>query len=102
MLKHDTARPHISQMTVEAIEKLDLPISPHLPYSPNLGPYNFHLFPKMKEDLHEHLCDSDEEVERTLRTLMKKQDLELFCDDFEKLVCRQWKFVENGGDYVEK
>jgi hypothetical protein len=28
--------------------------------------------------------------------------VELFCDGFEKLVCRQWKFVENGGDYVEK
>jgi len=80
---------------VEAIEKLDLPISTHLPYSPDLAPYNFHLFPKMKEDLHEHLYDSDEEVERTLRTLMKKQNVELFCDDFEKPVVSGslWRMV---------
>ena len=99
MLKRETARPHISQTTVEATEKLDLP---HLPYSPDLAPYNVHLFPKMKDDLHGHLYDSDEEVERTLRTWMKKQNVELFCDGFEKLVHHQWKFVENGGDYVEK
>jgi hypothetical protein len=88
---------------VEAVEKLDLPILPHLPYTPDSAPYNFRHFPKVKEDRHGHLYDSDEEVEKkTLRTLMKKQNVELFCDGFEKLVCRQWKFVENGGDYVEK
>jgi hypothetical protein len=40
----------------------------------------------MKEDLLEHLYDSDEEVERIVRTWMKKQSVEFFCDSFEKLV----------------
>jgi hypothetical protein len=40
--------PHTSQITRDAIEKLDLAILPHLPFSPE---YDFHLFSEMKEDL---------------------------------------------------
>jgi hypothetical protein len=36
---------------MEAIEKLDLTIFPHLPYSPDLSLCDFHLFPEMMEDL---------------------------------------------------
>jgi hypothetical protein len=46
LLQYDIARPYI---TMEAIEKLDLTILPHSPYSRDLAPCNFHLFPKMKE-----------------------------------------------------
>jgi hypothetical protein len=35
---------------MEAIEKLDLTILPHLSYSPDLLPCDFNLFPEMKED----------------------------------------------------
>jgi hypothetical protein len=87
---------------MEAIEKLDLTIVPHPPYSPDLAPCDFHLFPKMKEDLCGYLCDSDEEVERIVRTWMKKQSVGFFRDSFQKLVHHWKKGVENGGDCVEK
>jgi hypothetical protein len=44
----DNARPHTSQITMGAIEKLHLTILPHLSYSPDLAPCNFHLLPKTK------------------------------------------------------
>ncbi|GFG30270.1 hypothetical protein Cfor_04429 [Coptotermes formosanus] len=51
----------------------------------------------MKEELCGHLQDSNEEVERTIRTWMKKQSLEFFHNSFEKLVhCWQkcvWRMV---------
>jgi len=50
---------------MEAIENLDLTILPHSPYSPDLAPCDFHLSPNMKEDLHGHLCGSNEGLERT-------------------------------------
>jgi hypothetical protein len=59
-------------------------------------------FPKMKEGLHGHLYDSNEEVERIVRTWMKKEIVEFFHDGFQKLVHRWKNCVENGGDYVEK
>jgi lipopolysaccharide biosynthesis regulator YciM len=56
----------------------------------------------MKEDLRGHPYDSNEEVERTVRTSIKKQSVEFLCDDYEKLVHRWQNCVENGGDYVDK
>jgi hypothetical protein len=78
---------------MEAIEKLELTILPHPPYSPDLAPCDIHLFPEMTEGLREHLCDSNEDMERTVRTWMKKQSVEFFRDGSEKLVHRWQKCV---------
>jgi hypothetical protein len=90
LLQHDKARPHTSQATVEANEKFDLTIVPHPPCSPHLAPSDFHILTKMKEDLCGCLYDSNEEDERIVRTWMKKQGVEFFCDGFHKLV-HCWK-----------
>jgi hypothetical protein len=56
----------------------------------------------MKEDLNGHPYDLNEEVEKTVRTCRKKQNVELLNDGSEKLVYLWSKCVENGGDYVEE
>jgi hypothetical protein len=45
--------------------------------------------------------DSNNEVERTVMTWIKKQGVEFFYDSFEQLVHRCHK-SENSGNYVEK
>jgi histone-lysine N-methyltransferase SETMAR len=85
------------QATMEAVEKLDLTIVLHPPYSPDLVPCDSLLLPKMKEDLCGYLYDSDKEVGRADRTWMKKQSVEFFRDGFQKLVDHWKKCVENGG-----
>jgi hypothetical protein len=86
-----------------AIEKLDLTIIPCPPNSPDFAPCNLHLLPKIKEDRHGRLYDSDKQEEKTVRTRMKKKVWSFFRDGFQKLVHR-WKkcvCVKNGGDYVQ-
>jgi hypothetical protein len=51
LLQHDSTTSHISQTTMKAIAKFNATILPHSPYSAYFAPSNFHLFPKMKEDL---------------------------------------------------
>ena len=51
LLQHDNARPHTSAATKDAIQRLDFSVLPHPPYSPDLAPSDFHLFPKLKEHL---------------------------------------------------
>jgi hypothetical protein len=47
LLQQDKARPHTS----DAIAHLGFTVLPHSAYSPDLTLSDFHLFPKMKEDL---------------------------------------------------
>jgi histone-lysine N-methyltransferase SETMAR len=45
ILQHDIATSHTSAPTREAIERLGFSLLPHPPYSPDLAPSDFHLFP---------------------------------------------------------
>jgi hypothetical protein len=58
---------------MQAIGTLDVSILPHPPYSPDLALCDFHLFPKMKEDLSGHQYASNEAVKRTIKTWLRKQ-----------------------------
>jgi histone-lysine N-methyltransferase SETMAR len=59
-LQQTNARPHISSATSDAIAHLGFTVLPHPAYSQDLAPSNFHLFPKLKEDLRGHNFSSDE------------------------------------------
>jgi hypothetical protein len=87
---------------MEAIETLNLTILAHVPFGTDLVPSNFHLFPKMMEDLRGHVCNSTEDVERAVRTWMKKQRMEFLHDSFQELFLHWRKYVEDNVDYVEK
>jgi hypothetical protein len=57
-------------------------VIPHPPYSPNLAPCDFLLFPKMKLKLKGHWFDTTEEIQaesqRVLDTLTEKDFQEAF------------------------
>lgn len=45
---HDNARLHTANRTAELLDSFKCEIFPHPPYSPDLAPSDYHLFPKMK------------------------------------------------------
>ena len=51
ILQHDNARPHTARVTVEKIRTFGWETLPHLPYSPDLAPSDYHLFGSVKEQL---------------------------------------------------
>ena len=61
-LQQDNARPHTSATITDAIAHLGFTVLPYLAYSLDLALSNFHLFPKLKEDLRGQNFSSDEEV----------------------------------------
>jgi hypothetical protein len=44
ILQHDNARPHTADMTKAAVQELNWENLPHLPYSSDLAPSDYHLF----------------------------------------------------------
>jgi hypothetical protein len=76
-------------------------VIPHQPYSPDLAPCDFFLFPEMKLKLKESQFDTIEEIQaewqRVLDTLIEKD----FQEAFQKWR-RQWdQCVHAGGNCIK-
>ncbi len=53
-LLHDNASPHTADDTVELLQQSGIPLLDHPPYSPDLAPCDYFLFPRLKNDLSGH------------------------------------------------
>ena len=80
LLQHDNARPHTSAATRDVIQRLGFSVLPHPPYSPDLAPSDFHLFPKLKGHLKGQHFSCDEEVKSAGRKWFQKQNINFFKD----------------------
>ena len=80
ILLHDNARPHTAARTKEELEKLKFDVLPHPPYSPDLAPADFALFPRMKRLLRGRVFENREclerEVRRTILFSFPREDLQ--------------------------
>jgi hypothetical protein len=82
LLHHDNTPSHTSVLTQYFLAKYKTAVIPHSPYSPDLVPYDFFLFPKMKLKLKGRRFDTIEviqaESQRVLDTLTEKDFQEAF------------------------
>lgn len=102
LLHHDNARPHCSAQTNAKIKRLGFEVIPHPPYSPDLAPSDFHLFPQMKEGLKGNHFTSDDEVQNFVDRWLRDLGEEFFFNGFQKWISRLQKCIDVNGDYVEK
>ena len=70
---------------------------PQPPYSPDLAPYDFWLFPKLRGCRYETIEAMKEAVTKVLDTLTQED----FDGAFQKLLERYSKYIAAGGDYLE-
>ena len=101
-LHHDNARPHVSRQTTALLDKFSWKLLDHAPYSPDLAPSDFHLFPKLKQHLGGQRFNTDEEVKEAVSKFIDGLAAEFFEEGFQKWITRQEKCVGKSGDYVEK
>jgi len=102
LLHHDNARPHCSAQTQDAMTSLKFTVVPHPPYSPDLAPSDFWLFPKLKEMLKGQHFSSDAEAEAAVREWISSQPETFFTERMNKWIEQLKKCVTINGDYVEK
>ena len=69
---------------------------PHPPYSPDLAPYDFYLFPKLRGCRYETT-----EMKEAVTKVIDTHPQEDFRGAFKKLLERYNKCIAAGGDYFE-
>ena len=102
MFHQDNAPAHRTQGTIITIDFKGLKRLDHIPYSPDLAPMDFAIFPKLKGDLRvrrfEGLTDLKRAVQKTIGTLSE----DWFSQMYVKWVRRHDKYVTAKGEYFEK
>ncbi len=102
VLMHDNARPHSARITQELLQTFKWDVFSHPPYSPDLAPSDFFLFPLLKKNLGGKKFDSNEEVIAFTHDFFRNLDGEKYRTGLGKLLPRYEKCLYRQGDYVEK
>ena len=75
---------------------------PHPPYSPDLAPCDFWLFPKLKEKLRGCRYETIEEMKEAVMKVIDTLTQEDFHEAFQKLLEWYNKCIAAVGDYIER
>jgi len=101
LLHHDNAPSHTSVLTHYFLAKNKIAVIPHPPYSPDLAPCDFFLFPKLKLKLKGRRFDTIEEIQaesqRVLDTLTEKD----FQEAYQKWRRRWDRCLHAEGNYFK-
>ena len=84
-------------LVTDYFTKMGIKTVPHPPYSPDLAPCDFWLFPKLRGCHHETIEEMKEAVTKVIDTLTQEDSY----GSFQKLLERYNKCIAAGGDYSE-
>ncbi|XP_023217030.1 histone-lysine N-methyltransferase SETMAR-like [Centruroides sculpturatus] len=102
LFHQDNARVHTCAVSMAKITELKFELLPHPPYSPDLAPSDFFLFPNLKKWLGGQRFTSNEMVIAQTNAYFEDLPKSYFLDGLKKLEKRLEKCIELKGDYVEK
>ena len=91
---------HNSILVTDYLTKMGIKTVPQPPYCPDLAPYDFWLFPKLKEKLRGCRYETIEEMKEAGMKVIDMLTQEDFHGAFQKLL--EWyKCIAAGGDYFK-
>ena len=99
ILHHDNAPVHTARQVTALLQFWGWEIIFHPPYSPDLAPCDFHIFPRMKESLRGRRFNSPEEIHTAAKSSIQHLDAQVFNDDFQAWSKRWEKCIELEGPH---
>ena len=93
----ENAPVHNSILVTDYLTKMGIKTLPHRPYSPDLAPCDFWLFPKLRGCRYETIEEMKEAVTKDIDMLTQED----FHEVLQKLLERYNKYIATGGDYFE-
>ncbi len=100
-LHHDNAMPHTSTITLALIGESGINMVAHPPYSPDLAPCDFAIFPHLKKQLRGHRFANIQEVQDRVRLILRQTEPEVFYNAIRSMAFRWKKCVAARGEYFE-
>ena len=98
----NVAPAHTALATKAFLDENGLKTLPHPPYSPDLSPCDFWLFPILKEKLRGRRFENDNELEAATGEALEKIPKKDFASYPQKWISRMRKCIEVQGSYFEK
>ena len=98
---HDNAPADRALATQKKLAYLGFQCLDHSPYSPDLSPSDYHLFPRLKKQLKSRHFTSDAEVIAAAKIWLDGQHSDFFLSGLQTLDQRAKKYIELREDYVE-
>lgn len=98
----DSAPVHKGVVAMGKLRDLGYELLGHPPYSPDLAPSDFHLFPKFKKFLSGKRFSSNEDIQTAVDAYFAMLPESHFLEGILLLEKRWTKCIEVNGDYVEK
>jgi histone-lysine N-methyltransferase SETMAR len=102
LLHHDNAPAHTARETRQFLEQQRVKEVGHPPYSPDLAPCDFFVFPKVKRHLKGTRFESPEHAVQVFDWHLKDIPASDWASCFQKWFKRMEKCIEAAGEYFEK
>ena len=101
MLQHDNAPSHSSFLVRDVLAKHATTVLPQPPYSPDLAPADFFLFPKLKSTLKGHRLESVKAIKTNSLAHLRYIPKTAFQECFRTLKKRWQRCIQSRGEYFE-
>ncbi|GFY05313.1 histone-lysine N-methyltransferase SETMAR [Trichonephila clavipes] len=102
LLQHENARQHISLCVLNVSHQNNVEILPHPPYSPDITPFDFWLFPQLKKPLRGKRFASNKACVKAVQAVLKKFSQNGLLHVFKKWIERSDKCITRHGNCFEK
>ena len=100
-LLHGNAPAHTSSIVIDYLARKKVTVLPHPPYSPDLAPADFFLFPKLKRMLSGRKYGSRNAVASSVYQCLKRIPKTDYENAFRKWLKRLKMCVSHNGEYFE-
>lgn len=101
VLHHDNAPCHTAISINEFLASKNIPVAPQPPYSPDLSPCDFFLFPRLKIHLKGHHFGTLENIAKAVTDQLKAIPVSEFQHCYEEWKNRLQRCVASQGNYFE-
>ena len=101
ILPHDDAQLHVAQQMLQKLNALGCEVLPHLPYSPDLLPTDYHFFQHLDNFLQGKCFHKPQEAENTFYEFVDSKSMDFYATGINKLISHWQEWVYCNGSYFD-